>query len=33
MKWSLPVPEGWKLPPGAAYQAEIREAVDAPPSP
>jgi hypothetical protein len=33
MKWSLPVPDGWKLPPGAAYQAEIREAVDAPASP
>lgn len=23
---SLPVPEGWKLPPGAVFQAEIREA-------
>jgi hypothetical protein len=22
----LPVPEGWKLPPGATYQAEVREA-------
>lgn len=32
-KWSFPVPEGWKLPPGAAYQAQIREAVDAPASP
>ncbi|BDG06575.1 hypothetical protein [Anaeromyxobacter oryzae] len=28
---SLPVPEGWKIPPGATYQAEVREA--APPRP
>jgi hypothetical protein len=26
----LPVPEGWKLPPGAAYQADVREAAPAP---
>ena len=31
-RWSLPVPDGWKLPPGAAYQAEIREAAEAVPS-
>lgn len=29
-KWSLPVADGWKLPPGAAYQAEVREAVESP---
>jgi len=27
---SLPVPEAWKLPPGATFQAEIREAAPAP---
>jgi hypothetical protein len=26
----LPVPEGWKLPPGATYQADLREAAPSP---
>jgi hypothetical protein len=29
-KLALPVPEGWKLPPGATFQAEVREAAPAP---
>jgi hypothetical protein len=28
--FKLPVPERWKLPPGAAFQAEVREAAPAP---
>ncbi len=30
---SLPVEEGWTLPPGVAYQAEVREAAPPPPPP
>jgi hypothetical protein len=29
-KFALPVPEAWKLPPGAVFQAETREAASAP---
>jgi hypothetical protein len=29
---SLPVPEAWKIPPGATYQAEVREAAAPPPT-
>jgi hypothetical protein len=30
MKLALPVAEGWKLPPGATFQAEVREVAPAP---